>query len=117
MLDTGEKGDLSRAVVEYQFSDERLSVVEGSNTIVVSGNIRNGFTATATVKATLDGVTVESRPVTIQIAGSNIATLSNVAASSSFSSSYLESNAMDREPNDALGEQGRSGRSLDQADV
>ncbi|NOU88333.1 hypothetical protein GC102_21595, partial [Paenibacillus sp. LMG 31460] len=65
LLNTGETTDLSRAAVEYQFSDARLSVVEGSNTIIVKGDIGSGFNATVVVKVTLDGVTAESRPMTI----------------------------------------------------
>ncbi len=67
LLNTGETADLSRATVEYQFSDQRLSVVEGSNTIIVKGDIGRGFNATVVVKATLDGVTVESRPMPIAV--------------------------------------------------
>ncbi|NOV00972.1 hypothetical protein GC097_13210, partial [Paenibacillus sp. LMG 31457] len=65
LLSTGETADLSRAAVEYQFSDTRLSVVEGSNTIIAKGELGTGFNATVAVKVTLDGVTVISRPMTI----------------------------------------------------
>ncbi|MCJ8014215.1 discoidin domain-containing protein [Paenibacillus sp. KQZ6P-2] len=71
-LSTGEKVDLSEATIEYQLSDKRLSVVEGSNTIVVTGDIGLGFKATAAVKATLDGVTVLSDPIAITANGNNV---------------------------------------------
>jgi hypothetical protein len=67
LLNTGETADLSRAAVEYQFSDQRLAVVEGSNTIVVKGDIGNGFKATVTVKVTLDGITQISSPMAIAV--------------------------------------------------
>ncbi|WP_246293904.1 discoidin domain-containing protein [Paenibacillus planticolens] len=72
LLNTGETTDLSRATVKYQFSDARLSVVEGSNTIIVKGDIGSGFNATVVVKVTLDGETVESRPMTIASVRNNI---------------------------------------------
>ncbi|NOU98881.1 galactose-binding domain-containing protein, partial [Paenibacillus planticolens] len=65
LLSTGDSADLSRAAVEYQFSDARLSVVEGSNTIIAKGELGTGFNATVAVKVTLDGVTVISRSMTI----------------------------------------------------
>ncbi|NOU88642.1 hypothetical protein GC102_23220, partial [Paenibacillus sp. LMG 31460] len=82
LLNTGETADLSRAAVEYQFSDQRLSVVEGSNTIVVKGDIGNGFNATVVVKVTLDGVSLVSSPVTIAAVGENIAPKANVSVKS-----------------------------------
>ncbi|MCJ8012665.1 discoidin domain-containing protein [Paenibacillus sp. KQZ6P-2] len=82
LLSTGEQADISRATVEYEFSDERLSVVEGSNTIVVRGDIGVGFQATVTAKVTLDGITVVSSPVTISAVGNNIASSAIVTVSS-----------------------------------
>ncbi|NOU70363.1 hypothetical protein GC098_02745 [Paenibacillus sp. LMG 31458] len=67
LLSTGVAADLSRAAVEYQFSDARLSVVEGSNTIIAKGELGTGFNATVAVKVTIDGVTVISRPMTISV--------------------------------------------------
>lgn len=72
LLNNGGTADLSMATVEYQFSDARLSVVEGSNTIIVNGDFGVGFIATITAKVTLDGVTVISRPVTINVASNTI---------------------------------------------
>ncbi|WP_171629486.1 discoidin domain-containing protein [Paenibacillus plantarum] len=67
LLSTGGSADLSSAAVEYQFSDARLSVVEGSNTIIAKGELGTGFNATVAVKVTLDGVAVISRPMTISV--------------------------------------------------
>lgn len=82
LLNTGEPADLSRAVVEYQFNDPRLSVVEGSNTIIVKGDIGLGFKATVAVKVTLDGVTAISSPLTIAAVGENIAPTAMVSVKS-----------------------------------
>lgn len=72
ILSTGETVDLSKAAVEYQFSDARLSVVDGSNTIIVKGDFGVGFIATVAVKVTLEGVTVVSRPLTINVASNSV---------------------------------------------
>lgn len=97
VLSNGGIADLSRATVEYQFSDNRLSVVEGSNTIIVNNDIQNGFRATIAVKVTLDGVTITSRKLPINVViGNNIATQSTVTVSSSFNDSrFVASNAID----------------------
>ncbi|GMX63724.1 hypothetical protein Elgi_32210 [Paenibacillus elgii] len=97
LLNTGEKADLSKAVIEYQFSDARLSVVEGSNTIVVKGEIGSGFKATATVKVTLDGVTLSSSPISINAVGNNIAPSAKVSVISvrMNDSRYVGSKAID----------------------
>ncbi|MFD0616154.1 discoidin domain-containing protein [Paenibacillus sp. GCM10027629] len=79
LLSSGETADLSKAAIEYQFSDKRLSIVEGSNTILVKGDIGPGFKATVTIKATLDGVTVLSDPITITATG-NIVPQSQMTA-------------------------------------
>ncbi|OME86064.1 hypothetical protein BK120_08725 [Paenibacillus sp. FSL A5-0031] len=82
LLDTEEKGDLSRAVVEYLFSDSRLEVVPGSNTIVVKGAVNKTFQSTVKARVTLDGVIVESNQQSITAVAANIANIATVSVSS-----------------------------------
>ncbi|WP_193726735.1 discoidin domain-containing protein [Paenibacillus guangzhouensis] len=91
LLNTGEKADLSRASVEYQLSDKRLSVVEGSNTLVVKGDVGPGFKATVAVKVILDGVTVISDPITITATG-NIVPQSQMTATATSQETSSENN-------------------------
>ncbi|MER6949141.1 discoidin domain-containing protein [Nonomuraea sp. NPDC000554] len=81
-LNTGEKANLSKAKIEYVFSDSKLAAVPGSNTIVLKQPIASGFQATAKAVVTLDGVAVESNPETITAHGDNIAGSATVTVSS-----------------------------------
>ncbi|MCC3375937.1 discoidin domain-containing protein [Cohnella sp. REN36] len=82
LLSNGEQADLSRAAVEYIFSDSRLQVVPGSNTIVMKEAVNQPFQSTVKVKVILDGVTVESNQATIIGKSENIAGIANVTVSS-----------------------------------
>ncbi|MFG1819376.1 discoidin domain-containing protein [Kribbella sp. NPDC049174] len=81
-LNTGEKANLSKAKIEYVFSDSRLGAVPGSNTIVLKQPIAGPFQATAKAVVTLDGVAVESNPGAITTLADNIASSATVTVSS-----------------------------------
>ena len=82
-LNTGEQADLSRAAVQYVFSDSRLEAVPGSNTIVIKGDLNRAFNSTVKANVTLDGVTVETNQKTIAaLVDGNIAYLAGVSVKS-----------------------------------
>lgn len=91
-LNTGEKADLSRATVEYQFSDQRLSVIEGTNTIILKDDVGLGFKATVTAKVTLNGVTILSNPVGIDAVNGDIIPQSQMTATATSQETASENN-------------------------
>ncbi|MBP1965347.1 discoidin domain-containing protein [Paenibacillus aceris] len=102
LLSTGENADLSRAVVQYVFSDSRLEVVPGSNTIVIKGDLNKSFLATVKANVTLDGVTVETKQMTISALSGNIANTANVSVKSvrgNGDARYVGSKAVDGDKN------------------
>ncbi|MGW1091873.1 DUF7402 domain-containing protein [Streptomyces sp. NPDC002596] len=81
-LSTGEKVNLSKTTVAYEFSDDRLENVPSSNTIVLKEPITGTFKATAEAVVTLDGVKVRSNQEAIVARSTNIADQAKVTVSS-----------------------------------
>ncbi|WP_314584839.1 Ig-like domain-containing protein [Paenibacillus terrigena] len=81
-LNTGEQADLSAATVEYVFSDPRLEVVPGSNTIIVKDAVTKTFQSTVKGTVTLQGVAVDTNEATITAQSVNVAGIANVSVSS-----------------------------------
>lgn len=74
VMTDGQKTDLSDAEIEYQFSDERLKLMDSTdNIITLTEEVDNGFTANVIVKATVNGITTESAPISFTVEGKNVA--------------------------------------------
>ena len=71
------------ADITYVISDNRLQQVEGTNTIVLTEEVEEGFVTTVKAVVTYDGITVSSLEVPLTVLGSNLAaSAANVSVSS-----------------------------------
>ena len=71
------------ADISYVISDNRLQQVEGTNTIVLTEEVEQGFVTTVKAVVTYDGITVSSNEVPLTVVGSNLAaSAANVSVSS-----------------------------------
>ncbi|MFE6736584.1 Ig-like domain-containing protein [Microbacterium sp. NPDC057650] len=81
-LNTGEKANMSKADVSYEFNDPRLKHVPGSSTIVLSQPITSAFTSTVRAVVTLNGVTQSSKELKLRAVGDNLAALADATVTS-----------------------------------
>lgn len=82
-LNTGKAVDLGQAEVTYEFSEgSPLKQLEGSNVIYVTEHPQTAWRGTVTAHVTLNGVTVDSDPVSISVPTANIAGNGHVEVSS-----------------------------------
>ena len=61
------------ADITYVTGDPRLEQVEGTNTILLTEDVENGFATTVKAVVTYDGITVESEEIPVTVLGRNLA--------------------------------------------
>lgn len=82
-MNTGEAADLENAEITYEFSEgSPLAQLEGTSVIYVSSRPETAWNGTVKAVVTLDGITVVSDPVSIQVSAANIAGNGHVEVSS-----------------------------------
>ena len=83
ILNTGKPADMSKAEVEYIFSEKApVAKLDGADVIYMPEETAAGGSATVQVKVTIDGITVTSNEVGFSVEGSNIAAGAAITVSS-----------------------------------
>lgn len=81
-LSTGAVANPAEVSTTFEFSDPRLSQVDGTNTVVLTEPVTGAVAATVRAVVTLDGQKVVSAPVALTLTGENLASSASVTVSS-----------------------------------